>query len=230
MLSQRDRTGDSDLQSILKKWLKDRYNKPGEVFLGLVQRLDRPTRGLLVLARTSKAASRLSEQIRVRKFHKEYLAVVTGKKVKTGEMVHYLEKDANLKKAVVADPDKAPGTAGPDAASNRLDDKAKAARMRLEHLETSGALSLVRIVLETGRFHQIRVQLAAEGTPIAGDRKYGTSSDRTGKQTRQLALMCSNIAFEHPTRRETMRYSIALPDEYPWNQFRQPQDTALPVP
>jgi 23S rRNA pseudouridine1911/1915/1917 synthase len=221
MLSQSDHTGDRDLQSLLKDWIRDKYQKPGDVFLGLVQRLDRPTRGLMVLARTSKAASRLSDQIRIRTFHKEYLAVVVGKSVKTGELVHFLEKDANFKKAVVTHPARAPGVAGSDIERPRQVKNAKPARMNVTHLETIGALSLVKIILETGRFHQIRAQLAAGGTPVAGDRKYGASGGRSGSQTRQLALMCSGIAFEHPTRQKLMQFTLDLPDEYPWDQFRQ---------
>ncbi len=216
MLSQRDRTGDRDLQSLLKEWLKDKYRKPGEVFLGLVQRLDRPTQGLMVLARTSKAASRLSEQIRKRTFLKEYLAVVAGKNIKSREMTHQLEKDPSRKMAVVVtsgrrDPLESAGKqkSGESAGS-------KQAVLNITHLETQGEHSLVKIELKTGRFHQIRVQLAEEGMPVAGDNKYGS----TGNQTRQLALMCHKIAFEHPTRREPMQFTAGLPQEFPWDRFQ----------
>lgn len=218
MLSQRDKTGDRDLQSLLKKWLKDKYRRPGDVFLGLVQRLDRPTRGLMVLARTSKAASRLSEQIRKRTFVKEYLAVVEGKNIKSREMTHQLEKDPFRKMAMVVttgrhDPAENSGKQKPGASA-----AGKQAALDIMHLETHGEHSLVKIDLKTGRFHQIRVQLAAEGIPIAGDHKYGS----TGQQTRHLALMCYKIAFEHPTRRERMQFTAGLPQEFPWNQFQDP--------
>jgi len=221
MLSQRDRTGDRDLQSLMKQWLKEKYQKPGDVFLGLVQRLDRPTRGLMVLARTSKAAARLSDQIRRRTFLKEYLAVVVGKSIKTGNLTHYLDKDASRKMALVSSehvPDEdnkkgyKPGRPG----------GGKQAELELTHVETRDALSLVKIRMKTGRFHQIRVQLATEGTPVAGDRKYGAVDNQGGRQTRQLALMCHRIAFEHPTLREPMSFTTGLPDEYPWDQFRHP--------
>ncbi len=222
MLSQRDRTGDVDLQSHLKEWIREKYDKPGEVFLGLVQRLDRPTRGLMVLARTSKAASRLSEQIRKRTFYKEYLAVVVGKNVITGELIHILEKDQTRKKAVVTSSRRASKTSDTGDQNIRDSTGGKPSELNLILLENRGDLSLVRIVLKTGRFHQIRAQLAAEGTHIAGDRKYGSAASKTGSKTRQLALMCHKIAFEHPTRREPMSFALGLPDEYPWNQFRQP--------
>ncbi len=218
MLSQRDRTGDHDLQSLLKQWLKDRYRKPGEVFLGLVQRLDRPTRGVMVLARTSKAASRLSEQIRKRTFKKEYLAVVVGKNIKNRELIHHLEKDASRNMAVVtsgqAEPVGSSGKPGPGGPRG-----SRLAVLDVTHLETQGEHSLVKIDLKTGRFHQIRAQLAAEGTPIAGDNKYGSKVS----QTRHLALMCHKIAFEHPTRRESMQFTAGLPEEFPWDKFRRPR-------
>ena len=230
MLSQRDRTGDRDLQSLLKEWLKDKYQKPGDVFLGLVQRLDRPTQGVMVLARTSKAASRLSEQIRKRTFVKEYLAVVVGTKIKSGELTHHLEKDQARKKAVIVRSAKS-GPAAKSGLAAKSDPSDSSGRrnagkpgdsrravLDITHLETQGEHSLVKIDLKTGRFHQIRAQLAAEGIPVAGDNKYGYA----GSQTRHLALMCHKIAFEHPTRREPMQFTASLPQEHPWNQFLGP--------
>ncbi len=206
MLTQGDRTGDKDIQSLMKLWLKERYDKPGNVFLGLVQRLDRPTQGLMVLARTSKSAARLSEQIRKRNFKKEYLAVVVSRDVKTGLISHHLIKDKAEKKAVVKDTE--------PLAKTRAGDMRKA-EMEVTHIETRGALSLVKIDLHTGRYHQIRVQLASMGMPVAGDGKYGT----TKKESKKLALMCHKLEFQHPTRKETMAFQIPVPDEYPWNQF-----------
>lgn len=219
MLSQRDRTGDSDLQSLLKQWLKEKYQKPGDVFLGLVQRLDRPTRGLMVLARTSKAAARLSDQIRKRSFLKEYLAVVVGKSIKTGDFTHYLDKDASRKKSIVSSGQTMTARAK-RADSPDKPNVGKQAELNVIHLETRDELSLVKITMKTGRFHQIRAQLAAEGAPVAGDRKYGAADSRPGELTRNLALMCCRIAFEHPTRREPMNFSIGLPQEFPWDRFR----------
>jgi len=218
MLSQRDHTGDRDLQSLLKKWLKDKYQKPGDVFLGLVQRLDRPTRGLMVLARTSKAASRLSEQIRKRTFVKEYLAVVVGKNIKSREMTHELEKDPSRKMAVVVTSGRNDLAENDGKQKPRGSATSKQAVLNITRLETQGEHSLVKIDLKTGRFHQIRIQLAAEGIPISGDHKYGSS----GRQTRQLALMCHKIAFEHPTRRERMQFTAGPPKEFPWDQFQGP--------
>ncbi len=205
MLSQGDRTGDEDIQSLMKIWLKEKYQKPGNVFLGLVQRLDRPTGGLMVLARTSKSASRLSEQIRARSFKKEYLAIVVSRQVRTGIVSHDIFKNKEKRKAVIS---------GTDPRTDESGDKKKAV-MKVTHLETRGELSLVKIDLYTGRYHQIRAQLASMGMPVAGDRKYGTLR----KGSKQLALFCHRLAFEHPTRKETLRFQIPMPKEYPWDQF-----------
>ncbi len=205
MLSQGDCTGDEDIQSLMKMWLKEKYQKPGNVFLGLVQRLDRPTRGLMVLARTSKSASRLSEQIRKRIFKKEYLAVVVSREVNTGIVSHDLFKDKEKKKAVISNI---------DSSSDESSGKKKAV-MKVTHLETSGELSLVKIDLYTGRYHQIRAQLASMGMPVAGDRKYGTLR----KGSKQMALLCHRLEFQHPTRMETLNFRIPMPTEYPWDQF-----------
>ncbi len=206
LLSQGDHTGDEDIQSLFKKWLKEKYQKPGNVFLGLVQRLDRPTRGLMVLARTSKSASRLSEQIRNRTFKKEYLAVVVSRNVKTGLITHQLVKDKAQKKAIISDTDQSGDESGTGS---------KKAVMEVTHLDTRGALSLIKINLRTGRFHQIRAQLAALGMPIAGDSKYGSSK----AQIRNLALISYQLEFIHPTKREKMSFRAQVPAEYPWDQF-----------
>lgn len=219
MLSQSDSTGDEDIQNLLKDWLKIKYEKPGRVFLGLVQRLDRPARGLMVLARTSKAAARLSAQIRERTFKKEYRAVLTGQRIPEGTIVHHLGKNNILKKAIVtrqhdlrySEQEKAAGIY--DGSSS----DGKKAVMEMKRLQTCGALSLVDIRLHTGRFHQIRAQLAALDLPIVGDYKYGPQR-RAGSG---LALMCHRIGFNHPTRDETMHFSLGIPDEYPWNVFRK---------
>lgn len=207
MLAQGDQTGDDDLQSLLKAWLKDTYNKPGNVFLGLVQRLDRPTRGLMVLAKTSKAASRLSDQIRQRSFVKQYLCVVSSGRVKKeGSLSHYLAKDHKERKSVIIDRSDMNIRNYPDA---------KNAQLHYRCVSVSENISLLKIRLITGRFHQIRAQLAAEGMPVLGDQKYGKKTEHPVN----LALMCSCIEFEHPISRQRIAFSINMPKEYPWSLF-----------
>jgi len=213
ILSQGDETGDEDLLTILKKDLKERYNKPGNVYLGLVHRLDRPVGGVMVFAKTSKAASRLSEQIRTGYFHKTYYAVLNGIPSRSpGLLVHYLEKDEkrNIVRVV------------PENSGN-----GKRASLSYEVLETRADMniSLVKIDLHTGRPHQIRVQFAATGTPLVGDRKYGAVSPGEQKQggksgSAQLALWSARIECIHPTTREQVAFDSSPPDEYPWNSFR----------
>ena len=200
--TQADESGDPDLLSLLKKDVKVRHNKPGNVFLGLVHRLDRPVGGVMVFARTSKAASRLSDQVRTRAFGKQYLAVVEGRPSKSGTLEHTLlkDRDHNIVRVV------GKGTAG-----------AKDARLHYEVLESRENLSLVRVELETGRSHQIRVQFQAIGTPLSGDHKYGSA--RGTRQ--QLALWSSAIELSHPTTKETLRFRSKPPARSPWDRFTE---------
>jgi 23S rRNA pseudouridine1911/1915/1917 synthase len=203
MLSQADNTGDPDILAELKAYIKEKYNKPGEVYLGLVHRLDRPVGGAMVFARTSKAASRLSEQIRTGEFGKTYLAVVTGSfQQKTGRLENFLLKDekTNIVSVVTAN------TRG-----------AKSALLDYEVLETSGEFSLVRIKLHTGRSHQIRVQFAASGHPLYGDRKYG---EEDLKGSTNIALWSVEIVCAHPTTKAVLHFSSNPPGIYPWNLFK----------
>ncbi len=204
LLTQGDRTGDADLLTLCKKWLKEKYNKPGNVFLGLVHRLDRPVGGLLALAKTSRAAARLSEQVRDRTFRKFYLAVVHGETPPNGVLVHWLAKDpaANLVK-----------TAGPH---EKLAKKAELTYVR-QAVNPERDLSLVQIQLITGRAHQIRVQFSAEGHPLYGDAKYGRSDSRA--QT--PALFATKIAFRHPVRDTIVRFDSEPPAAEPWSWFRR---------
>ncbi len=202
ILSQGDNTGDPDMLSLLKEDLKRRYNKPGDVFLGLVHRLDRPVGGVMVFAKTSKAASRLSEQIRNGSFRKTYYAVVHGRPEKSsGALEHYLEKDEATNTVSVV-----PAESG----------RGKKALLDFEVLDTEGKLSLVKIRLHTGRPHQIRVQFSAIGHPLAGDKKYGIMS----RDELQIALWSVGIALLHPTLKEELEFSALPPDTYPWNLFK----------
>lgn len=201
MLSQADKSGKPDVQSVMKTYLKEKYEKPGNVFLALVQRLDHPVGGTMVLARTSKAASRLSEQIRTRTVKKEYLAVVEGHVVNQGRLVHYLRKNNARKKAEIC----REGTPG-----------AQKAELDVTVKQISGKRSLVHIRLHTGRFHQIRAQLAAAGYPVAGDRKYGAMP----LPDNSLALICSSVTFNHPVTKKVMSFKTETPGELPWTRFR----------
>ncbi|WP_438445680.1 RluA family pseudouridine synthase [Gorillibacterium sp. sgz5001074] len=201
MPTQEDESKDPDLLTELKQDLKERHGKPGNVFLGLVHRLDRPVGGVMVFAKTSKAASRLSDAVRTRSFGKRYLAVVHGTPSQpTGRLTHHLLKDSrtNTVQAV-------PKGSHPDAKEAVLD---------YEVLGSSGGLSLVRVELLTGRSHQIRVQMAAIGCPLYGDQKYGAALNKPGQQ---IALWSAYLHFEHPVQREPVTFRCAPPSEFPWN-------------
>lgn len=191
LLAQADRTGDPDLLSLGKAYLKSRFDRPGDVFLGLVHRLDRPVSGVMVLARTSKAAARLTQAFRERRVEKRYLAVVEGRLTGEGERTDWLVKAKGHVRAVAA------GTPG-----------AKEAVLRWKALAVEGRRSLVEVELLTGRAHQVRVQLAALGAPILGDLRYGAKEELDG---RNLALHAYRLAFEHPVRREPMDFRAPPP-------------------
>ena len=191
--SQGDKTGDIDMLTIIKDYIKEKYNKPGEVYLGLVHRLDRPTGGVMVFARTSKAASRLSEQVREKQMHKKYLCIVDGKMEKDSDrFVDYLLKNEKTNTSKVVEK----GTK--NAKEAILDYKV------LKYNEEIN-MSLVDVDLHTGRHHQIRVQFASRGHSLSGDGKYGTRGRGKG-----LALWAYSLSFLHPTKKEEMTF-----EEYP---------------
>ena len=191
--SQSDKTNDIDMLSLVKEYIKEKYQKPGNVYVGLVHRLDRPLGGIMVFAKTSKAASRLSESIRNKSFSKTYLAVVNGKFEKqNGILENYLWKDEALNMSKVVSKDKK---------------GAKLARLTYEVLAEKNDLSLVKINLETGRHHQIRVQFSNAGHSLYGDQKYG--KDSMGKQ---IALWAYRLEFKHPVKDEIMKFE-ALPEK-----------------
>lgn len=198
LLSQADQTGDPDLLTLLKAYLKVTYNKPGNVFLGLVHRLDRMVGGLMVFAKTSKAASRLSLQIRERQFIKKYLAVVHGQIASSGTLTHYLYKNQRQNIVQVVSPDHPQG---------------KLAELSFKRIATFQNLSLVDIDLKTGRAHQIRVQFAHSGHPLYGDRRYGKKQDEG-----PIALYAYHLSFLHPTKKEMMAFTLE-PHTYPFTLF-----------
>ena len=200
---QADSSGDADLLSTLKAYIKEKYNKPGKVFLGMVHRLDRPVGGVMVFARTSKAASRLSEQFRSKKVVKIYLAIVHGNMPKKKETLrHWLVKDRQKNIVNVVRPDYPGG---------------KEAALDYEVIGSSKGFSLVKIQLHTGRPHQIRVQLAHAGHPLYGDQKYGSHLNRPGQQ---LALWSHILQIQHPTLKTQLVYTSQPPEQAePWRWF-----------
>ncbi len=187
--SQADKTEDLDMLTIVKQYIKEKYNKPGNVYLGLVHRLDRPVGGIMIFAKTSKAASRLSNQVREKVFKKKYLVVVDGKvSPKQGILEDYLYKDERHNISKVVNKDKK------NAKFAKLDYKV------LKYNEVKD-LSLLEIDLHTGRHHQIRVQLAHFGHSIFGDQKYGKRG-----QGKQIALWAYSLTINHPVTKEKMTF------------------------
>jgi 23S rRNA pseudouridine1911/1915/1917 synthase len=199
---QGDKTGDEPMSDTLKRYIKDKYEKPGEVYLGTVHRLDRPVSGIVLFARTSKALSRLNEMFRGREIQKTYWAVVKNKpKPESGLLVHYLKKNEakNMSKAFDREQ---PGTL----------------KCELEYsiLASSDNYHLIELNPLTGRHHQIRVQMAAIGCPIKGDLKYGFNrSNENGS----IHLHARQIDFIHPVKKEPVRIFAAPPDDPLWNHF-----------
>ena len=194
---QEDKSKDTDMITILKKYRIEHENKKGDAFIGLVHRLDRPVGGIMVFAKTSKAASRLSEEIRNNTFHKTYLAVVQNKLPKTGILEDYLIKDKNNNISKI---------------TNKENGKYSALEYKV--LNTKDNLSLVEINLITGRSHQIRLQFSSRGNPLVGDSKYGNNPNNVN-----IALFAKSITFKHPTTKETLTFSLNLPNRYPFNIF-----------
>lgn len=200
VLSQSDGSGAPDMLTILKRYIKEKYQKPGEVYLGLVHRLDRPVSGVMVFARTSKAASRLSEQIRTRKVEKLYRCVVNGILEGSGRLENYISKDEDRNIVTVSDSEK-PGF--------------KASYLDYRAVDTKDGLTLAEIKLGTGRSHQIRAQMAHNGYPLVGDQKYGQKDNRC----KDIALESFRLSFEHPVRREFITFEAPIPEGFPWNLF-----------
>ena len=209
VLSQEDPSGDPDMLTLLKAYLVEKYKKPGEAYLGLLHRLDRPVRGVMVFAKTSKCASRISEQIRNRTVSKKYRAIVYGSfSEEKGQIRSFLLKDpkTNLVK-VFSDAKTAP----------------KGAKESFLEYEVLGQgriagvpVTLLSIDLHTGRSHQIRSQLSSIGHPIVGDRKYGKGPNRFAGD---ILLESYHLEVDHPVSHERMVFELPLADEEPWKQF-----------
>lgn len=200
---QEDESKDKDMLTILKEMIKERDNKPGNVFLGLVHRLDRPTGGVMVFAKTSKAAERLSKQLREKTMTKKYLCVVNGKPVQPQDkLITYLKKNGNTNTVSIAP---------------QFEEGAKYAELDYNLISTKNNFSLLDISLHTGRSHQIRVQMATQNkTPIFSDFKYGDK-----KHGSNLGLWAYNLKFVHPTTQKIMNFKVFPPiDEIPFSAFK----------
>lgn len=197
-----DESGDYNLFDCVKDYLKEAYNKPGNAFLGLVHRLDRPTGGVMVFAKTSKAAARLSGQMSSGGFEKKYYAVLCGAPSKKKAVLeNYLRKNSINNTVYVC---------------TQTEEGAKFASLEYEIKEEKAGLSLAEITLHTGRTHQIRVQTAAINCPVYGDMRYGGDKAVKGK----LALWAYSLRFKHPTTGESMKFMIEPPkEETPWKLF-----------
>lgn len=192
---QEDSSKDLDLLNMVKQYLKEKYNKPGDAYCGLVHRLDRPVGGICVFAKTSKAASRLSDQIAKHDFKKEYMAVVLDNGLKDkGTFEDHLLKDRN-KNLVKVDP------------------KGKYAKLEYEVLRRKDNLALVHINLHTGRSHQIRVQFSSRNHALYGDQRY----NKLAKSKEQIALWAYRITFTHPVLKTAMDFTLPCKNIYPFN-------------
>ena len=194
-----DSSKDKDLLTILKEYIKEKYHKPGNVYLGLVHRLDRPTEGVMVYAKTSKAAERLTKQINNKEFNKTYYAVVEGKTTE-GTLKDYLAKDEKTNTSYI---------------SNEKDGKLSI--LEYKTINTKDNLSLVKINLLTGRHHQIRVQFSSRNHPLYGDHKYNKKYIDDNKEN--IALIATYLSFYHPTTKELLHFEIDLPKKYPYTLF-----------
>ena len=200
LLTQPDRNTDESLIDQTRQWIKEKYNKPNNIFLGLVHRLDRNVSGVVLFARTSKAASRLSKQFREGTIKKHYRAIVLGKlKEEHTTLVHYLRKEKSLKATVF--PRETPA--------------AKRSELSYEVIYSLENKSLLEVSLSTGRFHQIRAQMAFIGHPIMGDVKYGAPEPLPNQE---IALYAHKLVFSHPVSNEEI--TLTAPEPKTWEQFK----------
>ena len=198
---QGDKTKDKPLSEIVKEYIKHKYHKPGNVYLGVVHRLDRPTSGIVIFAKTSKALSRLNKMLRDKEIKKTYLTIVEGKSPKKNDtLIHYLRKNQKNNKAIVFKKET------PDT---------KKAILHYKVIKELDFYTILEIDLETGRHHQIRAQLSAINCTIKGDLKYGAKrSNKNGG----IHLHAHKIRFIHPVKKELINFTATLPEDVLWNQ------------
>ncbi|MGY8910676.1 MAG: RluA family pseudouridine synthase [Flavobacteriales bacterium] len=199
-ITQGDKTGDKPLNDVVKEYVKDKYNKPGNVFIGTVHRLDRPTSGIVIFARTSKALERLNKMLRDKTINKTYWALVKNKPKKESDtLIDFLKKDTKKNKSFVY---------------KKEIEGSKKATLYYKIIKKLDNYSLLEIDLETGRHHQIRTQLSYIGSPIKGDLKYGF--DRSNKDG-SISLHARKIEFIHPVSKENISLIAPTPDDVIWN-------------
>lgn len=199
---QGDKTGDTPLSEIVKSYLKKKYNKPGNVFCGVAHRLDRPTSGALIFAKTSKALARLNEMFRKGEVDKIYWAIVKKRPPKEEDILtHFLIKNEKINKSTAFDTEKS---------------HTKKATLHYKLLAASQNYSLLEVDLETGRHHQIRCQLAKIGCPIKGDLKYGFARSNADGS---ISLHARTISFVHPVSKEKIDITAPVPDDNLWQAF-----------
>lgn len=203
-ITQGDKTGDKPLPEKVKEWLKKKYNKPGNVFCGVVHRLDRPTSGVVVFAKTSKALTRMNKMFQQKEIQKTYWAIVESKPQKTqDELIHFLKKNDKQNKSY-------PVKEGVESA--------KKATLKYNTIATSENYFLLEVLPETGRHHQIRTQLSAIGAIIKGDLKYGAKrSNKDGS----ISLHARKIEFIHPVSKETVSVKAPVPSDPLWKFFEK---------
>ena len=199
---QGDKTGDEPLSETIKKWLKEKYDKQGNVFCGVIHRIDRPVSGVVIFAKTSKALARMNQLIQDRQLHKRYWAIVKNAPPQPqGNLVHYLRKIERINKSIV---------------SNTPKDEYQRAELNYWHIGSSQSLHLLEIELITGRHHQIRTQLAAMGCPIRGDVKYGSPRPN---HNGSICLHARSVQFVHPVSLQPIYIEVPPPDEAVWKCF-----------
>lgn len=200
---QPDKTGDDALEDSVKLFLKNKYNKPGNVFLGVTHRIDRPVSGVVLFAKTSKALARLNNMFQNKEIQKTYLVVSRGRPEKdSGKLVHYLVRDQKKNKTT----------------AHKTEVNGSSKSELTYHVEAmSDSFSLIRVLPHTGRHHQIRVQMASMGCPITGDVKYG---DRRANEDRSICLHAFGISFKHPVTDEPVTITAPLPKHKFWQIFK----------
>lgn len=204
---QKDKTGDVALEDLVKAYIKEKYNKPGDVFLGVTHRIDRPVSGVVLFARTSKALERLNVMFQEKKAEKVYWAIVKEKPPKEEDiLIHYIKRDQEKNKSYAFDKD-VPGS--------------KKAITRYKLLGASDNFYLLEVKIETGRHHQIRCQLAKIGCPIRGDLKYGFARSNPDGG---ISLHSKSMRFLHPVKNEEIIIEAPLPEDSLWNYFKENQE------
>ena len=214
VLTQGDGSGEKCLMDMVKEYLKEEYKKPGNVFLGLVHRLDKPVQGIVLFAKTSKGAARLSEQFRNHTIQKTYHAIVLGKpKENRGEIKEKINKISFFAEGFTEKSDEEL------LAEIKKATKTRTAELTWEVVKSNGKYSLLKVLPKTGRFHQIRVQLSGMGNPILGDKKYSEVKNDGWRSDKSIALAATAISFQSATGEKQIDLEIPLPIE--WSQYLQ---------